>query len=535
MALMPKIQIWRSNMERARDRASLTSDELDAIEQLLGSNQGNISFDVHQLPMPFARSLLEDPKLNASQRAALALYVHGVNAADLDCESVYAFRVNTPLEFGSIVGSMNRTKPNAELSWNGRWYPVILQIEFQEDDQKLAKHVVVKILLGLGSVVHTTWRGVEPGYFLDAEGQACERTVLEVLQRLGFRAVQTTAADFNLRLVKAERLAASHGSQVWVKSAVLELARRFWFSEGLGELALGTPDMPRRAVVEPELETQAQESSYGFGRRSILSESTSRLPLVRLFSVDTKSYVFADVDDVEAYEYDEQSLQRLYLPPEMKVVLHRVFETPTEQLFGDLIRGKHGGIVILACGSPGVGKTLTAEVYAEMSRRPLYVLEFGELGTTVNEIEENLALIFARVVRWRAVLQFDECEIFLSQRGEDLERSAIVGIFLRMLDYYEGLLFLTTNRPEVLDHAIRSRVMLRLDYPDLDQPARAQVWRSMFAAAGLKLVDEKFDDLAAHPINGRQIRNLARLARILHPDRTITVAQVGELLKYGCR
>ena len=67
-----------------------------------------------------------------------------------------------------------------------------------------------------------------------------------------------------------------------------------------------------------------------------------------------------------------------------------------------------------------------------------------------------------------AVLQFDECEIFLAQRGDGLERSAIVGIFLRMLDYYEGLLFLTTNRPDTLDYAIRSRVMLRLEYPDLD-------------------------------------------------------------------
>lgn len=293
--------------------------------------------------------------------------------------------------------------------------------------------------------------------------------------------------------------------------------------------------MPRRAIIEPDLETHDPHGGRRFGGGGTLSESASRLPLVRLFSVDIKSYVFADIDDIQPYEYDEDSLDRLYLPPEMKLILHRVFETPAEQLFGDLIRGKHGGIVILACGSPGVGKTLTAEVYAEMARRPLYVLEFGELGTTVSAIEENLALIFARVVRWRAVLQFDECEIFLSQRGEDLERSAIVGIFLRMLDYYEGLLFLTTNRPEVLDYAIRSRVMLRLDYPDLDERARAQVWQTMFAAAGINLIDERFDALATHPLNGRQIRNLARLARILHPDRRITVEQVVALLQYGCR
>jgi AAA+ superfamily predicted ATPase len=140
-------------------------------------------------------------------------------------------------------------------------------------------------------------------------------------------------------------------------------------------------------------------------------------------------------------------------------------------------------------------------------------------------------------VRWHAVLQFDECEIFLSQRGDDLERSAIVGIFLRMLDYYEGLLFLTTNRPETLDYAIRSRVMLRLEYPDLDAATRANVWRTMFHAAGIRLTDpgDAFAALAEPEINGRQIRNLVRLARILHPDGSVSVRKMLDILEYGCR
>ena len=50
-----------------------------------------------------------------------------------------------------------------------------------------------------------------------------------------------------------------------------------------------------------------------------------------------------------------------------------MFNTPVDQMFGDLIQGKRGGLVILACGKPGVGKTLTAEVYPETTERPLYV------------------------------------------------------------------------------------------------------------------------------------------------------------------
>src|SRR5262249_16926287 len=118
--------------------------------------------------------------------------------------------------------------------------------------------------------------------------------------------------------------------------------------------------------------------------------------------------------------------------------------------------------------------------------------------------------------------------------GEDLERSAIVGIFLRLLDYYRGILFLTTNRPEVLDHAVRSRVMLRLDYPDLDRRARASIWRTMFASAGLTLNGGTLDQLAEKEINGRQIRNLTRLAKILHPSGCVNLEEMRKVLRYGC-
>ncbi len=173
-------------------------------------------------------------------------------------------------------------------------------------------------------------------------------------------------------------------------------------------------------------------------------------------------------------------------------------------------------------------------MYAEQTQRPLYVLDLGELGTNVAQVEESLQRVFTRVARWNAVLQFDECEIFLARRGEDLERSAIVGSFLRLLDYYEGILFLTTNRAEVLDHAVLSRVMLKLNYPDLDLSARAAIWRTMLESAGLLLVEGSVEELAQTDLNGRQIRNLTRLARILYPEGLVTLEQMRGVLNYAC-
>jgi hypothetical protein len=392
--------------------------------------------------------------------------------------------------------------------------------------------VIIQGTISLCEFCYNVSRVVYSDLFLDDDGNKIERTVEDILHEFGFRKLQTQAGDFNLKLVRAERAAREKGKMMLVSGPVVATSRMYWWSF-FESRALGTPEMPRKAVVEPELEVNEQNRNYhaahGQNRQGV-----SRLPFVRVFSLDTKGYVYADVDDVAVYEYDTEAMGKLHLPAPMLSILTRVFNTPVEGLFGDLIKGKHGGVVILACGKPGVGKTLTAEVYAEQTQRPLYVLELGELGTNVAQVEENLNRVFTRVARWNAVLQFDECEIFLTKRGEDLERSAIVGSFLRLLDYYRGILFLTTNRADVLDHAVLSRVMLRLDYPDLDHQARAVIWKTMLDSAGLSLIEGTIQELAQADINGRQIRNLTRLAKILHPEGNVTLEQMRGVLSYSC-
>ena len=105
------------------------------------------------------------------------------------------------------------------------------------------------------------------------------------------------------------------------------------------------------------------------------------------------------------------------------------------------------------------------------------------------------------------------------------------GIFLRLLDYYRGILFLTTNRPDVLGHAIISRVTLQLEYPDLDDQTRQSIWTTMFGLANLTLVDDSAAALAEIPLNGREIRNLVRLTRLLYADGQVRADQVIDVAK----
>ncbi|KAK4150084.1 hypothetical protein C8A00DRAFT_37317 [Chaetomidium leptoderma] len=134
----------------------------------------------------------------------------------------------------------------------------------------------------------------------------------------------------------------------------------------------------------------------------------------------------------------------------------------------DLIRGKGAGLFILLHGVPGVGKTATAEAVAQASKKPLFPITCGDLGVSPQDVDSALSGIFRLAHHWDCVLLLDEADVFLSRRElGDLERNALVSVFLRVLEYYSGILFLTTNRVGTLDEAFKSRIHLSLYYPPL--------------------------------------------------------------------
>jgi hypothetical protein len=234
------------------------------------------------------------------------------------------------------------------------------------------------------------------------------------------------------------------------------------------------------------------------------------IPYVYGFSFISKTWGEMKVDDISDIKFRDDAWDNLVLDPDKKSLIRSLVESGVDSGL-DIIDNKGGGIIFLLSGPPGTGKTTSAETVAEVLHKPLYMVGVGELGTDVSSLEENLRSILNIAQEWNAVLLIDECDIFMEARTDnDIDRNAMVGVFLRLLEYYSGVLFLTSNRAGNIDQAFYSRITMSLHYDQLDVASRKQIWANLLGLYKTKNVD--LDVLAKHQMNGRRIKNVIRIA-----------------------
>ena len=275
------------------------------------------------------------------------------------------------------------------------------------------------------------------------------------------------------------------------------------------------------SFLKPDENVERADGLNG-ARNAKMSDSQLLLttPKVRGYALKSKQWLQFDVDSVQEIVWNGSAFASLVAPPDQKELILAFAESQarSKDRFEDFIASKGKGIIMLLSGPPGVGKTLTAESVAETLKVPLYCLSSGDLGTEVTGVEAALSKVLQMNEKWGAVLLLDEADVFLEARSpHDLERNKLVSIFLRMLEYYEGILFLTTNRVENIDAAFESRIHLALEYEELDKAARKQIWKTFLKQSSTvgEFSEEEIDTLASEPINGRVIKNLLKTAQLL--------------------
>lgn len=113
-----------------------------------------------------------------------------------------------------------------------------------------------------------------------------------------------------------------------------------------------------------------------------------------------------------------------------------------------------------------------------------------------------------------ALLLLDEADVFLEKRAiGDIHRNALVCVFLRTLEYYQGIMFFTTNRVKEIDAAIASRIHFKIQYANLGPDQRRGVWNYFLGKAvtpqGLPVYSRRsFESLIGKDLNGREVARL---------------------------
>lgn len=248
------------------------------------------------------------------------------------------------------------------------------------------------------------------------------------------------------------------------------------------------------------------------------------VPFLYGFSLAVKQWGRLEIEGMTEIKWRDDAWDKLVLDPEEKDLIYSLVKFHGGG-FTDIIEGKGGGCIFLLHGKPGWGKTASAEAVAELLHKPLYSVGVGELGTNTDVLETSLRQILDVATIWDAVILLDEADIFLEKRDEhNIVRNAMVGVFLRLLEYHNGVLFLTTNRVSDIDEAFYSRISVALHYKS-DGKAE-KIWTNLLGAAGL---DPKWArGMSKFDVNGRQIKNAIRMAQTLAraKDRKVAVSDL---------
>lgn len=204
-------------------------------------------------------------------------------------------------------------------------------------------------------------------------------------------------------------------------------------------------------------------------------------PVVLGFAFSEKLWLEFSLSGIDKIKWNAEAFDSLVLPSRIKqnlkglVSSHRFNAAKT---IDDVIQGKGKGLNVVLHGPPGVGKTLTGESIAEYLKCPLYAVSAGELGTNSRSLETDLNRIMDITHSWGAILLLDEADVFLEARQpHDIHRNSLVSVFLRLTEYYQGILFLTTNRVETFDEAFQSRIHMGIRYENLQAKARKKIWQ----------------------------------------------------------
>lgn len=146
---------------------------------------------------------------------------------------------------------------------------------------------------------------------------------------------------------------------------------------------------------------------------------------------------------------------------------------------------EESGIKVLLYGISGGGKTAYAEEVSKKMNRSLKIVRPSEvLSRWVGETEQNISRIFKEAAKEHSILLVDEADSFLHNRGDSVNHfeDTKVNTFLIEIERYPGILFCSTNLPDILDKAVDRRFNFKVGFKALTKEGVGLLCTSYFSS-----------------------------------------------------
>ena len=238
------------------------------------------------------------------------------------------------------------------------------------------------------------------------------------------------------------------------------------------------------------------------------------------YDLTKKQWFIGHRDNLRSIKFRKDAFEKLQMDNAKKKIIQKICSSTNVEKGNniDFIDSKGGGNIFLLHGVPGTGKTLTAEAISELLERPLYKVNISEFDS-LSELEQGIETSLRYAERWNATLLIDEADVALEKRDStNIERNAIVAVFLRLIEYYSGTMFLTSNRANEFDDAFKSRITFAIHYQTPSTDVKAAIWTNILEGVEHDMTKEQIREVAEYDINGRQIKNVINTATFMSDD-----------------
>jgi len=146
------------------------------------------------------------------------------------------------------------------------------------------------------------------------------------------------------------------------------------------------------------------------------------------------------------------------------------------------------GLTALFSGTPGTGKTMAAQVIAAELQMDLFRVDLARVVSKyIGETAKHLSEVFSRASRMSAILLFDEADALFAKRttvkdSHDRYANADTSYLLQLLEEFQGLALLATNKRANIDPAFHRRLRYVYEFPKPGPTERTILWRRLAGA-----------------------------------------------------